>query len=53
MKLGTLREPGKIKSWLFTVTKRRANDWIRQQQRGYTAKEFSFMTQESANTVRY
>lgn len=33
MKLGTLREPDKIKSWLFTMTKRRAIDWIRQQQR--------------------
>jgi len=33
MKLGTLRESGKIKSWLFTMTKRRAIDWLRQQQR--------------------
>lgn len=33
MKLGTLRESGKLKSWLFTMTKRRAIDWLRQQQR--------------------
>ncbi len=33
MKLGTLREADKIKSWLYTMTKRRAIDWLRQQQR--------------------
>jgi RNA polymerase sigma factor (sigma-70 family) len=33
MKLGTLRDADKIKSWLSTMTKRRAIDWLRQQQR--------------------